>query len=219
MVDSGLTAEIITPELQQHLGIRTSNRKIAGLAAGGSSAAGDLVQLKGTSLCCGQFPGIQGRELPLPPLNAVVLDFPQAHLDPTSPPVEGMLGMEVLQLFDTDLDFNKSRVRLWQPGSVGQIAAADGLVEVPAAVLNETGVLGIRATGTGAAAPQPFVGIVDCGASFSAVNWAAARLLGLLGPDGRLLGRQGPDIMSLGVDGRPQAYPTTNVSFTFAGKS
>lgn len=100
---------------------------------------------------------------------------------------------------------------------MGQVAAADGLTEIPAAVLNETGVLGIRATGKGAAAPQPFVGIVDCGASFSAVNWAAARLLGLLGPDGRLLGRQGPDIMSLGVDGRPTAYPTTNVSFTFTG--
>lgn len=44
MVDSGLTAEIITPELQQHLGIRSSNRKVAGMAAGGSSAAGDLVR-------------------------------------------------------------------------------------------------------------------------------------------------------------------------------
>lgn len=54
MVDSGLTAEIITPELQQHLGIRSGSRKVAGLAAGGSSAAGDLVSqlLFCTQLCC-----------------------------------------------------------------------------------------------------------------------------------------------------------------------
>jgi hypothetical protein len=72
-------------------------------------------------------------------MNAVVLDFPQAHLDPQHDPVEGMLGMEVLQLFDTDLDFDRSRVRLWQPGAVGALADGQGLVEVPAAVLNETG--------------------------------------------------------------------------------
>ncbi|KAF6250944.1 hypothetical protein COO60DRAFT_1298685 [Scenedesmus sp. NREL 46B-D3] len=218
MLDSGLTAELITPELRRHLGIKGSKGKVAGLAAGGASAAGDLVQLRGASLCCGAFPGLRGAaELPLPPMNAVVLDFPQAHLDPRAPPVEGMLGMEVLQLFDTDLDFDQARVRLWQPGAVGSLASSQGLVEVPAAVLNETGVLGMRTTGRDAASPQPFVGIVDCGASFSAVNWAAARLLGLLQPNGDLRGRRGPDIMSLGVDGRPAPYPTTSVSFTFAG--
>eukprot|EP00879_Flechtneria_rotunda_P012157 GHRR01012697.1.p1 GENE.GHRR01012697.1~~GHRR01012697.1.p1 ORF type:complete len:211 (+),score=60.25 GHRR01012697.1:694-1326(+) len=130
-----------------------------------------------------------------------------------------MLGQEVLQLFDTDLDFNKSRVRLWAPGTAANVAYAEGMVEVPAAVLNESGVLGIRATSDSATAPQPFVGIVDCGASFSAVNYAAARILGLLGPDGRLVGRKGPEIMSLGVDGRPQPLPTTNISFTFAGEA
>uniref|UniRef100_A0A383VMM9 Peptidase A2 domain-containing protein n=1 Tax=Tetradesmus obliquus TaxID=3088 RepID=A0A383VMM9_TETOB len=219
MLDSGLTAELITPELRQHLGIRGSKGKVAGLAAGGSSAAGDLVQLKGASLCCGDLPGLRGSaaELPLPPMNAVVLDFPQAHLDPEHDPVEGMLGMEVLQLFDTDLDFDRSRVRLWQPGAVGALAERQGLVEVPAAVLNETGVLGIRITSRDAASPQPCVGIVDCGASFSAVNWAAARLLGLTDAAGNLRGKKGPDILSLGVDGRPVPYPTTSVSFSFAG--
>jgi hypothetical protein len=45
MLDSGLTAELITPELRQHLGIKGSKGKVAGLAAGGASAAGDLVSL------------------------------------------------------------------------------------------------------------------------------------------------------------------------------
>jgi hypothetical protein len=42
-------------------------------------------------------------------------------------------------MFDADLDFKASRVRLWQPGTVAQFADAEGLVPVPAAVLNESG--------------------------------------------------------------------------------
>jgi hypothetical protein len=53
MLDSGLTAELITPELRQHLGIKGSKGKVAGLAAGGASAAGDLVSLcMRQRLCC-----------------------------------------------------------------------------------------------------------------------------------------------------------------------
>lgn len=53
------------------------------------------VQLQGAELCCGDFPGLGGSDkLPLPPLNAVVLDFPQSHLDPAHD-VAGMLGQEV----------------------------------------------------------------------------------------------------------------------------
>jgi hypothetical protein len=74
-------------------------------------------------------------------------------------------------------------------------------VEVPAAVLNESGILGIRATapaaagGNGAGSSQPFVGIVDCGASFSALNWKAAALAGL--PP------KGDPSYATGRDGRP----------------
>ena len=59
---------------------------------------------------------------------------------------------ELLQLFDLDLDFPAGRLRLFSPGEGLAAAAAAGLAEVPAAVLNETGVLGIRATSAGAAA-------------------------------------------------------------------
>jgi hypothetical protein len=52
------------------------------------------VQLQGAALCCGAFPGLGGSDrLELPPLNAVVLDFPQSHLDPAHD-VAGMLGQE-----------------------------------------------------------------------------------------------------------------------------
>jgi len=38
------------------------------------------VPLEGAALCCGDFPLTGGKELPLPPLNAVVTSFPQEHL-------------------------------------------------------------------------------------------------------------------------------------------
>jgi hypothetical protein len=42
-------------------------------------AGGDLVPLEGAALCCGEFAG-GAKELPLPPLTAVVTSFPQEHL-------------------------------------------------------------------------------------------------------------------------------------------
>lgn len=60
------------------------------------------------------------------------------------------------------------------------------------------GVWGIRATSPTAAVAQPFAGIVDTGASFSAVNFAAARLLGLLDSSGNIKGPRGADVISLG---------------------
>lgn len=60
----------------------------------------------------------------------------------------GLPGVqELLQQFDLDLDFPAGRLRLYRPGDGMAAAAAAGLVEVPAAVLNETG--------AAACSPQP----------------------------------------------------------------
>lgn len=61
---------------------------------------------------------------------------PPAHPTPQDPehdPVEGMLGMEMLSLFDADFDFPAGRLRLYRPGEGAAVAEAAGLVEVPAA--------------------------------------------------------------------------------------
>lgn len=215
MVDSGLTTEMITPHLQQTLGITPGRSVVRGLSAGGDSSEA-LVELDGVSLCCGEF-GASKKELILPPLHAVVTDFPQEHIDPGHD-VEGMLGMELLDQFDTDLDFPKNRLRLWSPGTAAGAASKAGLVTIPDAVLNETGLLGIRVTSTNAPGPrQPLVGILDCGASFSAVNWAAAKFLGLPSKDDMSAYRNSPTIMAQGIDGRPLMLPTHKVQFTYVG--
>jgi len=211
MLDSGLTTELITPHLKNVLGIQESGATVTGIAAGGGNT-GKLVKLSGASLCCGSFAS-GNSELPLPPLYAVVSDFPQEHLDPNHDPVEGMLGMEMLQLFDADFDFPKEKLRLWTPGTA--LSANKGLAQIPAAVLNESGLIGIRIISTSQALAQPMIGIIDCGSSFTIMNWEAANIIGL--PRDEKFYRDSPSILGVGVDGRPQKMPTTKIQFTFCG--
>ena len=219
MVDTGLTAEFITPHLQQLLGIGGGrSSKITGLAAGGSSEQ-NLIELEGASLCCGDIKGGSGGELSLPTLHAIITDFPQEHMDPAHDPVEGMLGMEVLSLYDVDFDFAAGRLRLWRPGTAATVAVASGMVSIPAVVINETGLIGIRVSSvpTDPSRPQqPILGFLDCGSSFSAVNWAAAKYLGL--PErGDSVYSKGPVVAAMGIDGRPLQLPTLSQRLTFTG--
>lgn len=220
MVDSGLTTELITPHLTNILG-RTvdSKSRLSGLAAGGSTVSNPLIQLEGVSLCCGNFAASGDADdssgdggLPLPPLTAVITDFPQEHIDPAHDPVEGMIGMELLEMFDVDLDFPNNRIRFWKPGT----ADASGLVEIPAVVINESLLIGIRVTSAGRGGQQPFLGFLDCGSTFSCVNWKAANLLGLP-PKNDPLYDMGPAVAALGVDGRPLTLPTTKARLDFLG--
>lgn len=206
MVDSGLTTEMITPHLQDVLGISVGRNRVAGLSAGGSSSEA-LVDLEGASLCCGKFAKDSG--LKLPKLHAVITDFPQEHIDPNHD-VEGMIGMELLSLFDVEFDFPNNRIRFWRPGT----ANTKGLIDIPAVVINETGLIGIRVSVPGA--EQPIIGFLDCGATFSCMNWKAAAQLGLP-PKEDPSYRKGLAINALGIDGRMLTLPTVKQALTFAG--
>jgi predicted aspartyl protease len=217
MVDSGLTTELITPHLQSSLGIGANKKRrpVTGIAAGGGNV-GSLVELENASLCCGKFANgknSKADEYPLPKLYAVVTDFPQEHIDPAHDPVEGMVGMEVLEMFD--VDFANHRLKLWEHGQ----ADVRGMVEIPAAVLNESGLLGIRVVSgeSSRSGQQPMIGVLDCGASFSSVNTAGARLLGV-SPD-PADHRDTPIVTALGVDGRPMNLATAKIALSFVGDS
>lgn len=247
MVDSGLTTELITPHLFQDLNLdkKSSSSSSSRLAlSAGASKMQSLVELKDVSLCCGSGSGGSGGQFstgeylyPLSsstsPLHAVVSDFPQEHMDPAHDPVEGMIGMEVLEQFDVDFDFPAGRLRLWQPHSVESVARRAGMLTINALVVNETRLLGFRVvpskatksaatqqkdsgSGTTLVAAQPFLGVVDCGASFSVVNWAAAPLLGLP-PQNDKSYEQRPKVVGLGVDGQPQLLPTATVGLSYCG--
>ncbi len=148
-------------------------------------------------------------------------------MDPEHDPVEGMIGMEVLERFDVDLDFPAGRLRLWKPGTVREVAKKEGLANIDAVVVNETRLLGFRVLPSSLKSEaghfeegikgQPFLGVVDCGASFSVVNWAAAPLLGLPPKSDVEAYKKNPMVQGVGVDGRPNLLPTTRISLSYCG--
>lgn len=144
-------------------------------------------------------------------------------MDPSHDPVEGMIGMEVLEQFDVDFDFPAGRLRLWRPHTVEGVAKKAGMIAIEAIVVNETRLLGFRVVSssarrgsTGALVSQPFLGVVDCGSSFSIVNSAAAPLLGLPPADDPSY-KNSPTVSGLGVDGRPQLLQTAKVGLSYSG--
>jgi hypothetical protein len=205
MVDSGLTLEMITPHLQRMLGIDDGRSRLSGLAAGGSTMSNPLVPLNGASIAN------DGADLVLPQLTAAVTSFPQEHIDPAHDPVEGMLGMEILQQFDVDFDFPKNRLRFYKPGT----ADTSGLVDIPAVVINESLLIGVRIS-TPEGNTQPIIGLLDCGSSFSCVNWKAAEALGLP-PKTDPSYRNAPGVQAIGIDGRPLFLPTVKKQLSFVG--
>ena len=232
MIDSGLTLEMMTPHLQQLLAstdqsnLSKSNvgKNIMGISAGGQSAVNTIIDLKDAALVNGNFfpsNGNTSSELKLPTLHAIVTDFPQEHIDPAHDPVEGMLGMELLSLFDVDFDFPNNRLRFYQPGTFNKDTdtasrGSKDLVEIPALVINETGLLGFRLTVPGMA--QPVLAFLDCGSTFSCMNWKAAEVLGLPSKQDPSY-RNGPAISAMGIDGKPMLLPTIKQKFTFVGNA
>lgn len=210
MLDTGLTLEMITPHLQQVLQLPTESSPLRGLAAGGATQNNGLVTLHGASVC----DPTTRQALPLDDLHATVQDFPQEHMDSKHDPVEGMLGQEILSRYDVDLDFPAGRVRLYRPGT----APTKQLVTIPATVINETGLLGFRLRSANSK-QQPILAIIDCGSSFSAVNWQAAEYLGLPTNPNDSAYQKGPSIVAIGIDGHPIHLPTIPVPFTFAGNA
>ena len=205
--------------LSEELGLGKAGVTMQGLSAGASRTQ-SLVDLDDAALCCNSVS--KGEVFKLPPnLKAIVTDFPQEHLDPAIN-VEGMLGMELLEQFDVDFDFPKGRLRLYRPGTVGSVAERDGLAKVEAVVVNETRLLGIRVVPASAPrdgdaiSSQPFLGVLDCGSSFTVVNSVAAPLLGLP-PLNDPSYKNAPQVAGMGVDGRSIAMPTANVRLSYVG--
>jgi hypothetical protein len=122
--------------------------------------------------------------------------------------------MELLSMFDVEFDFPAGRVRLYKPGSA-KLLETTSMVPIPAVVINDTGLIGIRLTAPGKS--QPVLAFLDCGSTFSAVNWKAAKLLGL--PDKGDPIYEKAKIMAFGIDGRPMELPIVMEKFSFLGES
>ena len=235
MIDTGLTVEMISPsllkEIKHHL-MKANKQKKArvdeptGIAAGGSTGSIRLLDLDGIKISNGN----EKDDISLPNdtvLPTIVSHFAQENLDKAHAPVKGMVGMEFLTLFDIDFDFPKRTIRFWKPGTAAKEAKRCGMVEIPIAVINESLVLGTRMTASaGTPKPketkeeqeqkQPFLGIIDSGSTFSAINWEAAKLIGLPQKNS-LTYLKPPGIMAVGLDNKPLYIPTKKIQFSYCG--
>ena len=228
MIDSGLTTQMVSPsllkELTRHQKEPQNSKRVTddsdGIAAGGSTGRVKLVDLHNVKV---------GNELALSsdiPFQAIVTNFAQENID-RKHNIKGMVGMEFLNQFDIDLDFPSNKIRFWAPGTAEKEAQRLGMVEVPIAVINDSLLLGTRMTGQKMPVregkkkeqqqqQQPFLGILDTGSTFSAINWEAAKLLGLP-PKKSLQYLKPPGIMAVGIDNKPLYIPTKKVKFTYCG--
>jgi hypothetical protein len=91
-----------------------------------------------------------------------------------------------------------------------------GLVEIPAVVINESLLIGIRVTTPDQSYSQPILGFLDCGSAFTCINWKAVQALGLP-PKNDPVYHNGPTITALGIDGRPLTLPTIKKRLSYAG--
>jgi Aspartyl protease len=234
LIDTGSTTEMITPHLQQSLNfnddVKAKQQPKQGFGAGGSVMYTNLIKLSGASLCCGTTSAtsstdIKQQELSLPTLHAVITDFPQEHIDPKHDPIEGMIGMELLEQYDIDFDFAAQRFRLWKPGSCTVATmnsdnddSSTSLIEIPAVTINETGLIGIRITTPSAASKnlQPILGFLDCGSTFSVVNWEGSQYLDLP-KEGSPIYNNELKVVALGIDGKLIQLSTIPTSITYTG--
>lgn len=110
-----------------------------------------------------------------------------------------------------DFDFPKNRLRFYEAGT----ADVSGLIEIPAVVINESLLIGIRVS-TPEGNTQPVIGFLDCGSTFSCINWKAAETLGLP-PKSDPSYKMAPVVQALGIDGNPLLLPTVKKQLSFVG--
>ena len=82
-------------------------------------------------------------------------------------------------------------------------------------MINESGLYGIRVSSPGSL--QPVLGFIDCGATFSALNWAAAGYLGLPEKTDTKAYANAPAVTAVGIDGKPLLLPTRRTQLTYVG--
>eukprot|EP00667_Euglena_gracilis_P007422 EG_transcript_7502 len=216
MVDSGLTGTLLTPEAKEYLYAIPTDTSVEGLAGVGNIQA-PLVFVDRMKV---------GGAVPCRSTVAAVVDFFQAQagaemgLD-----IAGMVGMEFLEQYDVELDPFAEEATLYDPEEPP--APQPGAVVVKGCQLpgNLIGAIlqgyrwptateeasGIRPTELG----PPILGIVDTGATYSIINWKAAKALGISPDDPRV--KAAGTVSMMGVEGKRQRMPLLRMRMEVCG--
>ena len=164
-VDTGVTSNVLTPAACEALSVVPEDADIRALAADGDLRVQRAV-LHDVTL---------EQRVPVPQFTALVFDFPQCALAARqNVPLHGVVGMQFLEQFD--LHIRPGEVEVYAAGGGLSRAVQDPSWQLIRGIVMATGLMAVQVQVDGHA--QPFLGIVDTGASGSMMNRVAAETLG-----------------------------------------
>ncbi len=178
LVDSGASADLVTPALARILRLAASG-SAESVGAGGSAGAVSVTTL----------PELRVGDDRFAPHPVAVQEF-----DPDEPTVGGALGRPFFASHDVQVDLRHGRLRLLEAGSsrARPELAPPGYVRVPFESVGGLDAVGVRLDGA-----EAVPGIVDLGATHSIASLEAAARAGVVIPGGGPTGA-----VAVGADGR-----------------
>ena len=177
LLDTGASADLVTPAFAKTLGLE-SKGSAESVGAGGSAGAVSVVVLPESRVGTERFAAHE----------VAVQEF-----DPEEPRVGGVLGRTFLVQHDTQIDLVRGQLRLFPAGTARTRPdlAPPGYAHVPFTDVGDLACVRVRLDGG-----EPVPAIVDFGATQSIVNREAASLVGVVPP------KTGGGSVAVGADGR-----------------
>jgi predicted aspartyl protease len=214
MVDTGLTGTLLTPEANEYLMPLPMQNTVEGLAGVGNLQA-QLVFLDRIKLA---------GQIPVRPTLAAIVDFFQANMGrKRGIEIAGLVGMEFLEQYDLDIDPANERITIYdaqEPPVVAKDATVIQGCELPGSLIGAM-LRGYKWPAEDAAedAPRdpapPILGIIDTGATYTIINWEAAKALGIYEDDPWL--ESAKKVNMMGVEGKKQNMPIIRMSMDICG--
>jgi predicted aspartyl protease len=175
LIDSGATVALVSPELRKMMGKFAED----GAALKGLGAMGETIRQKVVI----KNPSLGAVEIP--ELDAVVTDLRATGLPPV---VGGLLGLDFLQRFEVEFDFDKETITFHPRGSaITGVCDVSDLIKVRL----KTHPTGLQLAPISLNNCEPIDAIIDMGSLFSVINWKASERAGVT--------KDSPDLDSSGV--------------------
>ncbi|MFC4728439.1 aspartyl protease family protein [Coralloluteibacterium thermophilus] len=177
VVDTAAGASVVDAALAERLGLLDATpRRMQVQGAGGSTAATHVTALQALSSGDLRWQA-----------QLLAMDLSKVA-EGDAPPVEGILGNDLMARFDLRFDLPAGHVLLAPPGSLPRTDCLDNALPQRAAGLQRFAFVPAQLRDGGDRVPV--IGVVDTGAAQTVLNPPAARALGVAEDDGRLRRRE-----------------------------
>jgi len=196
LVDTGLTTNLLTPMICDELGIIPQDNGVRGMGGDGN------INVMTTTVSNVSIAG----QVPVPKFTAAVVDFPQRkYAERGGMDIHGMVGMEFLEQFD--LKYDEDIVEVFPANSGLELQLEDPSWSLVKGIMMPARLMAVQITVDDH--PEPFLGLVDSGASHSIMNHAAAKALGYNLNSKKF--KDGPGVNGFGIMGKQKHMPTVSI--------